>query len=219
MNIVITGANRGIGLSFIKYYASRGHNLYAVCRKSSPELETETKNIIANIDVSSPKDCKSLFDSLSGIKIDLLINNAGILRNETLGQINYDSIEEQFNVNTLGPLRITEGLLNNLNPNAKIAMITSRMGSIDDNLSGGRYGYRISKAALNIASKSLAVDLKPKGIAVGIYHPGRVATDMIGGVGDISPDEAAVRIAKLITNLDLNNTGSFWHSNGEILPW
>ena len=93
------------------------------------------------------------------------------------------------------------------------------MGSVADNEGGGMYGYRISKAALNAAAKSLANDLKPRGIPVGIYHPGLVSTDMIGGNGDIAPDEAASRLAKLIENLNLSNTGTFWHSNGEILPW
>ena len=98
-------------------------------------------------------------------------------------------------------------------------MITSRMGSIEDNTSGGYYGYRMSKAALNIAGKSLAIDLKNKNIAVGIFHPGLVATDMIGGHGDISADEAAERLDKRIFALTMKNSGSFWHSNGEILPW
>jgi NAD(P)-dependent dehydrogenase (short-subunit alcohol dehydrogenase family) len=98
-------------------------------------------------------------------------------------------------------------------------MITSRMGSIADNTSGGRYGYRMSKAALNIASVSLAHDLKHLGISVGIIHPGLVGTEMIGGYGDISPDQAAESIAKRIEELNLENSGTFWHSNGEILPW
>ena len=219
LNIVVTGANRGIGLSFCKYFSNLGHNVYGVCRNSSLDLEEAASTIIDNIDVSNSSDCKLLFEKLSGVKVDLLINNAGILQNEILGEIDFDSIEKQFQVNTLGALRITEGLINNFSNNAKIAMITSRMGSIADNGSGGRYGYRISKAALNAASKSLAIDLKPKGISVGIFHPGLVGTDMIGGNGDISPDEAAKRIIGLIDDLNLENSGTFWHSNGEILPW
>ncbi|MFT6077739.1 MAG: NAD(P)-dependent dehydrogenase (short-subunit alcohol dehydrogenase family), partial [Rickettsiales bacterium] len=129
------------------------------------------------------------------------------------------SIEKQFQINALGALRVTEGLINNLHKTSKIAIITSRMGSIADNGSGRRYGYRMSKAALNAAGKSLAIDLEPRGIAVGIFHPGLVSTDMIGGNGDISPDEAATRIARLIDKLAISNSGTFWHSNGEILPW
>jgi len=216
---VVTGANRGIGLSFCKILKEVGYKVYAVCRSSSPELEKVADSVIENIDVSKADDCNSLFPKLKDIEIDLLINNAGILSHETLGNIDFNTIDNQFKVNTLGALRITEGLLNNLKFNAKIAMITSRMGSISDNGSGGYYGYRMSKAALNAAGKSLAIDLKPRGIAVGIYHPGLVSTDMIGGNGDISPDQAATRIISLIDKLDISNTGTFLHSNGEMLPW
>jgi NAD(P)-dependent dehydrogenase (short-subunit alcohol dehydrogenase family) len=219
LNIVITGANRGIGLSFCKHFNSLGYNVYGICRKSSPELEKVASTVIEGIDISNPDSCNLLFKKLSEVKIDLLINNAGILLNEVLGQIDFDSIEKQFQINALGALRITEGLLNNLHQSSKVAIITSRMGSIADNGSGGRYGYRMSKAALNAAGKSLAIDLKPKGVTVGIFHPGLVSTDMIGGNGDISPDVAATRIAGLIDQLTISNSGTFWHSNGEILPW
>jgi NAD(P)-dependent dehydrogenase (short-subunit alcohol dehydrogenase family) len=219
LNIVVTGANRGIGLSFCKHFANLGHNIYAACRKQSAELKKFSNNVIENIDISDAKSCDKLFEKLSDVKIDLLINNAGILSNEILGQIDYESINKQFQVNALGALRVSEGLLNNFQENSKIAIITSRMASIGDNGSGGRYGYRMSKAALNAAGKSLAVDLKPRGISVGIFHPGLVSTDMIGGNGDISPDVAASRISGLIEKLSTANSGEFWHSNGETLPW
>ena len=219
LNIVITGANRGIGLSFCRHFSRLGYNVYGICRKSSPELEKVASTIIEGIDIGNPNSCNLLFKKLSEVKIDLLINNAGILLNEVLGQIDFDSIEKQFQINTLGALRITEGLMNNLHQASKVAIITSRMGSIADNGSGGRYGYRMSKAALNAAGKSLAIDLKPKGVTVGIFHPGLVSTDMIGGNGDATPDEAATRIAGLIDKLTIFNSGTFWHANGEILPW
>ena len=142
LNVVVTGANRGIGLYFCKYFNDLGHNIYGVCRKSSPELDKVATNVIEDVDISNPDSCNLLFQKLSEVKIDLLINNAGILLNETLGQIDFDSIEKQFQVNTLGALRITEGLMNNLHEYSKVAIITSRMGSIADNGSGGRYGYR-----------------------------------------------------------------------------
>ena len=219
LNVVVTGANRGIGLSFCKHFSGLSHNVYGVCRKSSPELKKVSNTIIEDIDISNPDSCSLLFEKLSEVKIDLLINNAGILLNEALGKIDFDSIEKQFQINTLGALRITEGLIKNLHQTSKIAIITSRMGSIADNGSGGRYGYRMSKAALNAAGKSLAVDLKPKGVAVGIFHPGLVSTDMTGGNGDISPDVATTKIAGLIDKLTISNSGTFWHSNGDILPW
>jgi NAD(P)-dependent dehydrogenase (short-subunit alcohol dehydrogenase family) len=219
LDVVVTGANRGIGLSFCKHFGGLGHNIYGVCRKSSSELEKVATTVIDNVDIANPDSCNLLFKELSDLKIDLLINNAGILLNENLGKIDFDSIEKQFQVNALGTLRITEGLINNLHKTSKVAIITSRMGSIADNGSGGRYGYRMSKAALNAAGKSLAIDLEPKGVVVGIFHPGLVSTDMIGGNGDISPDEATTRIAGLIDRLTISNSGTFWHSNGDILPW
>lgn len=219
MNIVVTGANRGIGLSFCKYFNKMGYTVYGVCRKSSSELEKVANYVIENIDISDADACHALVKALSGVKIDLLINNSGILQNEVLGDIDFGSIEKQFQVNALGALRVTEGLIHHFHQHSKVAIITSRMASIADNGSGGRYGYRMSKAALNAAGKSLAIDLKPRGIAVGIFHPGLVSTDMIGGNGDISPDVAANRIAGLIEKLDIKNSGTFWHSKGHILPW
>lgn len=221
--VVITGANRGIGLSFAKLYKKFGYQVFALCRKSSSELATLKVNVIEGIDVGDACVANLLKEKLKGLDINLLINNAGILKNETLGNLDFVSIEEQINVNALGPLRVTEALLDNIKPAkdglARIALITSRMGSMADNTSGGRYGYRMSKAALNMAGVSLAHDLKEKNIVLGIFHPGLVATDMIGGHGDISPDEAAERLDKRIYALKKENSGSFWHSNGERLPW
>ena len=175
--------------------------------------------MISGIDVAKPDSLNILTNNLGNTKIDLLINNAGILRNEVLGHLDFSTIEAQFAVNTLGPLRITEQVLRNLTDQAKIAMITSRMGSIADNTSGGRYGYRMSKAGLNIAAVSMAHDLKSRGISVGIIHPGLVGTEMIGGFGDVTPDQAAANIVQRIDELNLANSGTFWHANGEILPW
>ena len=216
---LITGAASGIGLALVKHYLSEGFHVLASARKISPALEATQAEIIGGIDVTKPATITKLKKQVGDRKIDLLINVAGILTRETLDDMNYDRIQHQWEVNTLGPLRITEALLSNLNKQAKIAMITSRMGSIGDNTSGARYGYRMSKAALNAASKSLAEDLKPQGIAVAILHPGLVSTKMINTQGDITPDEAASRLAQRIEELDLSNTGTFWHANGEVLPW
>ncbi len=217
--VVITGASRGIGLSFSQLYQERGYVVYAACRNTSSELAALGVNVIEGVDVSKPEGIMCLVAALEGIEIDLLINNAGILRNEVLGNIDQTTIRQQFETNALAPLLVTESLIGNLSAQAKVAFITSRMGSVTDNSSGGRYGYRMSKAALNIAAVSMAHDLKPKGIAVAILHPGLVGTDMIGGVGDITPDQAADRLSQRIDQLNLSNTGTFWHSNGEVLPW
>ena len=217
--IVITGANRGIGLAMTKIYKEQGHNVYALCRNSSSELDNLSVHVITGIDVATEQGIKKMKKSLSGIGIDVLICNAGILRDESLSDLNLETIREQFEVNAIAPLVVVDSLQCNLNPDSKIAMITSRMGSIADNDSGGRYGYRMSKAALNAAAMSLSRDLDGQDIAVGIYHPGYVQTDMVNNTGDISANEAATRIVGLIDNLTMKESGVFKHSNGEVLPW
>ncbi|TLU65120.1 SDR family oxidoreductase [Thalassotalea litorea] len=221
--IVITGANRGIGLAMAQIFAKRGDQVFAVCRNASATLEQLAQQyslkIIENIDVAKEQDVQTLKSKLSSVSIDLLINNAGILRDESLDNFNAEQIELQFQVNALAPLRICQSLQGCLRKGSKIALITSRMGSITDNTSGGRYGYRMSKAALNIAGMSLAKDLYTKDIAVGIYHPGYVQTDMVNGNGDISADTAAQRLVGLMDELTLDESGVFRHSNGEVLPW
>lgn len=218
-NIVITGANRGIGLAMAKQFIQQEHNVYALCRHSSNELDQLSANIITNVDVATDKGIDQMVTSLKDVSIDILVCNAGILRDEQLNTINVSTIREQFEVNALAPLRVVDSLLKQLSSGSKIAMITSRMGSIADNGSGGRYGYRMSKAALNAAAMSLSKDLASQNIAVGIYHPGYVQTDMVNYGGDISSTVAAERIVKLINQLSMDESGVFKHSNGQILPW
>ena len=222
--IVITGANRGIGYAMAKICQQRGDSVYALCRQSSAQLDALGVNVVAQVDIATQAGIDTAVSALSGISIDLLINNAGILRDEQLSDLNQQPIIEQFNVNALAPLCLSHALLGNLSADSKIGLITSRMGSITDNTSGGRYGYRMSKAALNIAAVSLARDLSAENIAVGIYHPGYVQTEMVNsdGVlnnGDISADVAAERLITLMDNLTMADSGVFKHSNGETLPW
>jgi NAD(P)-dependent dehydrogenase (short-subunit alcohol dehydrogenase family) len=127
-------------------------------------------------------------------------------------------MEEQFRVNTLGPLRVTEALLDNLDAGSKVAIVSSRVGSIEDNSSGGHYGYRASKTAVNQIGMNLKHDLAPRGIAVGLLHPGLVATDMTGGQG-ITAKESAEGLIKRIDALNSENSGGFWHAEGYTLPW
>jgi len=219
-NIVITGANRGIGLALVKQYVNNGDKVFAVCRKTSSELNSmKGITVIDSIDVVNNSDLKRLSESLANVAIDILINNAGILTEEELGEIDYGRVERQFQVNAIGPLNTTEKLLGQLRKGSKIVLISSRMGSISDNGSGASYGYRMSKAALNAAGVSLANDLKPQGVAVGLLHPGFVQTSLVNHHGDIDTTEAAHRIQQRIEELDLNNTGSFRHSNGQELAW
>lgn len=216
---LITGANRGIGLALAQKYLAQGWSVIGLCRNPSAELQASGAEIIAGVDVTDPEAVRSLAQQLKGRPLDLLINNAGIFQHEQLGTIDYESVQQQFLVNAEAPLRITEALLPNLSAGAKIAFITSRMGSIADNSSGGYYGYRMSKAALNAAAVSLARDLQPRKIAVAILHPGFVQTAMVNFGGDISADEAARRLSQRIEELTLETSGGFWHSNGETLPW
>lgn len=217
--VVITGANRGIGLALATLYCAQGQNVFALCRHSSAELAALNVNVVTDIDVATDAGIANMKQALANTNIDLLICNAGILRDESLTNLNLDTIRAQFEVNAVAPLRVVAALQNHLTRGAKVAMITSRMGSIEDNTSGGRYGYRMSKAALNAASMSLSHDLAPKEVAVGIYHPGYVQTDMVNHGGDISANESASRIVGLIEQLDMSQSGVFRHSNGQVLPW
>jgi len=217
--VVITGANRGIGLAMAEQFKDSGFLVIALCRQSSASLGQLGVRVIDNIDVATKDGLANMVKSLAGINIDILINNAGILRDESLGSLNGETIVEQFMVNALAPIQVVDMLREQLNAGSKIALITSRMGSVADNGSGGRYGYRMSKAALNAAGMSLARDLENDDISVGLYHPGWVQTEMVARTGDITAQESASRLTKLILAQDMSQTGLFKHSNGEILPW
>ena len=216
--VLVTGANRGIGLQLCRQLAARGDEVIAVCREPTDELSNLGVRVIDAIDVGSGTAVETLREELDGQPIDVLINNAGILLRDSFGEIDYDAMEEQYRVNTLGPLRVTEALADNLREGSKVAIVSSRVGSIEDNGSGGNYGYRASKAAVNMIATNLKHELLPRGIAVGILHPGLVATDMTGGSG-IDPAESARGLIKRIDELTLENTGGFWHAEGYTLPW
>ena len=218
-NIVITGANRGIGLALAETFKKQGDNVYALCRTTSPQLTSLNVKVTTGIDVATEQGIERLAATLQEVSIDVLICNAGILRNEQISELNIQTVREQFEVNALAPLRVVSCLLNNMKKNSKMAMITSRMGSMADNSSGGFYGYRMSKAALNAAAVSLAHDIAEHGISLGIYHPGYVQTDMVNHGGDISADTAAQRITQLINQLSLSDSGVFKHANGDTLRW
>lgn len=228
-NVLITGANRGIGRAMAEVFLSRGDTVIGVGRRLPDDTDAlsvykDRWHFFEGVDVTHSEVLAELPARIQatmgeGFRIDILINNAGILADEVLSEIDYDSIERQFMVNALAPLRVSETFLSSLAQGAKIGLVTSRMGSMEDNTSGGRYGYRMSKAALNAAGVSLAQDLKPKGIAVALLHPGYVQTDMVGGRGDIPASLAAERLVARIDELNVSNSGSFWHANGETLPW
>lgn len=217
---LITGATGGIGLEYCRQLKAAHHTVIGVCRSPSPDLTALDITVHSGIDITSAADVEALANALDGTMIDVLINNAGILDRVTLDDLDFDSIRQQFEVNAIGALRVTSALLPCLPAGSKVIMMTSRMGSIADNTSGGSYGYRMSKVAMSMAGKSLSHDLKPRGIAVGILHPGLVSTSMTNFIqSGITPAASVTNLIKRINSLNLDNTGTFWHANGEILPW
>ena len=218
-NAVIIGANRGIGLELSRQLADSGWRVTAACRKPSAELQALDVAVVDGVDVTDAASLDSLASVLGSDSTDLLINNAGVMHPVSLDTLDPQAIRRQFEVNALGPLLVVHALLPTLRDKAKLALISSRMGSIADNDSGGSYGYRMSKAALNAAGKSLAHDLAERGISVAVLHPGYVRTDMTDHRGLIDVDEAAAGLLARIDALSLEKSGTFWHSNGEVLPW
>ena len=217
--LTITGANRGIGLALTMLYKKRGFHVTACCRNSSDELNECADRVVEGVSLTSTDAIETTIESLQNSPIDLLINNAGMWYDESIDAMEMPKIAEQMQTNALAPLQITTGLLPQIRSGGKIAMVSSRMGSIGDNSSGGRYGYRASKAALNAFSRSLAMDLRDRDISVAILHPGLVSTRMINFAGDLTPEQSAAGLAMRIDELNLTNSGTFWHQNGDVLPW
>jgi len=216
--VLVTGCNRGIGLQLASQFHARGDTVIGVCREAGKALSALGCRLITGIDVSDGPSVAGLREQLAGESLDILVNNAGILLRDTFGQLDYDDMQQQFRVNTLGPLRVTEALRDNLDEGSKVAIVTSRVGSIEDNSSGGYYGYRASKTAVNQVGMNLAHELRPRGIAVALLHPGLVATDMTNGQG-ISPEQSARGLIQRIDDLTIETSGGFWHAEGYRLPW
>ncbi|MEO0422891.1 MAG: SDR family oxidoreductase [Pseudomonadota bacterium] len=214
---VVSGCNRGIGLELCRQLRARDQRVIGLCRHASSALVDLGVEVVESIDVTEDASMSALRKALADVQIDVLINNAGVLSRESLDDLDWDRMRQQFEVNSLGPLRVTHALLEQLQHGAKVAIVTSRMGSISES-SGSYYGYRMSKAAVNMAGASLAADLRSRGIAVALLHPGMVATEMTGYQG-ISPEEAAGGLLERIDVLSLDASGEFWHANGEELDW
>ena len=218
VKILVTGCNRGIGLEVCRQYHARGDEVIAVCRNASDELNAVGVRVNDGIDVTDDDGVAGLVGTLAGETIDILLNNAGILRSDRIDTVDYNDMVEQYRVNTIGPLRVTRALRGNLKEGSKVGIVTSRVGSIDDNSSGNNYGYRCSKSAANMVGVNLHHDLSPDSIAVALLHPGLVATDMTGGTG-VSPADSASGLIARLDELNLDNSGSFWHAEGYALPW
>jgi NAD(P)-dependent dehydrogenase (short-subunit alcohol dehydrogenase family) len=215
---LVTGANRGIGLELCRQLSERGVTVLAACRQSSPELDALGVQVLEGCEVTDELAVEQLARTLKGVDLDLLLLNAGILTRESLDDLDLEAVRRQFEVNTLGPLRVARALRGNLSAGAKVGVLTSLMGSLEDNGSGGYYGYRISKAGVNVVGVNLAHDLRPQGVAVALLHPGMVATAMTSGRG-ISTAESVSGLLARLDELSLETSGGFWHQDGRELPW
>lgn len=217
MRAVVVGASRGIGMELVRQLAAAGHQVTGTSRGPVAEPPAGV-TWLDGVELGTDAGIQALAQGIEG-PVDLLIHNAGVLSREGLDDLDVGRIRRQLEINALAPLRAVHALLPTLRRESKVALITSRMGSMSDNTSGGMYGYRMSKAALNMAGVSLAQDLAPKGIPVVLLHPGFVRTEMTGGRGNWGPDAAAAGLLARISELKLQTTGSFWHADGTRLPW
>lgn len=229
--LLITGANRGLGLEFCKQYANDGWRVFACCR--APEQATELQKIAAAhpgqvtlhaLDVEDAGEIDQLAQELADQPIDLLINNAGIYPDSGgmgFGYTERDAWIQAFLVNTMAPLKMAEAFVRNLERGTlkTIATVSSKMGSVDDNTSGGHYLYRSSKAAVNMVVKSMAIDLAPRGIISVVLHPGWVLTDMGGPNALITPEQSISGMRKVIAKLTPADSGKFLGFDGSVVPW
>ena len=223
---LITGADRGIGEAMCRHLCARGEAVIAACLGDSPALRERGIDVVSGVDVCGDAAVAKLVSHLSGSRIDVLVNNAGFVQQAPLGRFDFAAMQKEYEVNALGPLRVTQALLPLLANGSKVGIVTSRVGSLGENRSGGLYGYRMSKAAANMAGLNLARDLQARGIAVICLHPGSVRTEMTRGLTDsatvgtlVDPEVAARGLIARLDELTLEHTGSFRHANGESLPW
>ena len=216
---LVVGANRGIGLELTRQLQTRKHSVIATCRRPSEELNALDVEVVPGVDITQDEGIDALRNKLEGRMLDGVIVVAGVLLRTSLDALDVKAFRTQFEVNALGPLRVASALRTQINQGGRFAILTSRMGSLADNTSGGAYGYRMSKAAVNMAGVSLAHDLKAQGIIVALLHPGYVKTEMTGGMGHITAKESATLLLDRYEDLSIEKTGTFLHANGETLPW
>ena len=229
-SVLITGANRGLGLEFACQYLGDGWQVYAACRNpaSASELRrlagnSDDKLQILAMDVTDTASIQAAATELDGEAIDLLLNNAGVIgpRGQAIGNIDYDAWKEVLDVNTMGPMRVSEGFVEHVARSDRklIVTLTSGMGSIADNTSGGSIVYRSSKAAVNMVMRSLAIELAPRGITCVVVNPGWVRTDMGGPNATLQPSESISALRCLIATLGPEQSGKFFNHTGREYPW
>jgi NAD(P)-dependent dehydrogenase (short-subunit alcohol dehydrogenase family) len=216
---LVTGASRGIGLELARQLHARGDHVIATCRTRTAELDAVGCRVVVGIDVGSDEVGAALLEALGDGTVDVVVNNAGLARWDTLETIDLDAAREELEVNALGPLRVTLALLPRLGRGAKIALVSSRAGSMGDGPSGRNYGYRMSKAALNMLGANLAADLAAREIHVAVLHPGFVRPSMTQGGGSIDPPDSAAGLIRQIDELDARRSGRFFHADGSEVAW
>lgn len=218
--VFITGANRGIGLEFARQLSAKDFEIYAAVRNPSDELaEVPNTQVFTGIDLENLETITYFFNTHELPKFDWIILNAGIFLETPLQDLDISLVEKQIKVNTIAPLMLVQKLLPYIKEGTRISLVTSLMGSISDNSSGGYYGYRMSKAALNMMGKNLAIDLKNKGAMVCLLHPGYVKTQMSDFMGNVPPESSVLGMIRIIEGLTLLSSGSFYHYQGKPLPW
>ncbi|EGZ25741.1 hypothetical protein PHYSODRAFT_555450 [Phytophthora sojae] len=227
--VLITGASRGIGLAFVKHYLKEGWNVIAAVRavdKAKEQLKGLKVWNVVQVDVAEQKSIEDMARKLNGVCIDLIINNAGTTGMHNLDETTPEDCVRQFQVNALGPLLVTRALLPNLQlavsarGSAFVAQVTSRIGSISDNSSGGAYAHRASKGALNVFTKSLAIDLEPQNIGCLLLHPGNVNTAYSNFNGAVEPEESVEGMARLIARAKIGDPLQLLHfGKGDVIDW
>jgi len=221
--VLLTGANRGIGLEFARQLAARGDRVVATCRNPAAASELAALDVqVEPLDVTDAMGIERIAALYADRALDLLINNAGVgVGHRPLGELDYDEMGAFYRTNAVGPLRLTEHLLPALRrvEDRTVVSLTSRVGSIQDNTSGGSYAYRASKAALNAITKSLAIDLADEGFTCVVLHPGWVQTDMGGGNAPLPTEQSVAGMLKVVEGLAPADSGGFFDYTGESLPW
>lgn len=220
---LVVGADRGIGRAIVDRLAERGDHVIAACLGGDP-LAGANVVTIPYMDVTSSAAIDKLMAALrERPAIDVVIHVAGVLGLDELGALDFDDVRRQFEINTVGPLRVAQAVIPYLAPGAKLGIVSSRVGSLTDNGSGGMYAYRISKCGANMVGLNLHHDLKDRGFSVLMLHPGMVATDLTKDMrGDLSwdtPENAAAGLIRNMDGLTPEKSGRFQHANGEFLPW
>lgn len=226
-NVLVTGASRGIGLEFAQQYLADGWRVFATCR--APEKAHDLKKLegdglsVMGLDVSSPDGIAALAQLMRNESLDLLLNNAGVAGRDAaeFGQLDPRDYAHTLCTNAIAPIMLTQALLPQLErgQGKMIAAISSQLGSVGRNQTGGRYAYRASKAALNAAMKSLSIDLEPRGITVLMLHPGWVKTDMGGSCADINAQTSVKAMRKVIASTKPSQSGHFLNYDGTEIPW